>query len=1088
MIEKRLFRCLVMLALLAFSAINGSQVRAQDQAGLGGGIDLVMLVDISRSNWDIDDSADGKPKNLVPGSDRDRLRWDAVKLVLDLLGPTDRLMVQRFNAQSPPQPLSDGTTEQIENSKNYFAGLERLKYFKPSDEFTPDLQFLSVQNRAQISAKTLLFNRTDDEFRNGDVVAYTGVLDFAGTRIVHALQVVEQRIQRRVTGRQTHVIVLTDGLDDDYKEDPYDESVLEKKLKFFVDGAPIPIHTLGLNLDAQGKVDAAKARKLLRGMSHITGGEFKEAATSADLIPFFLKFMEKIKGYWRLDLQEKELEDGIAASRVGGIIELGVMNYVVDQKVANDENADKKFVTKPPEKRVEFKMLGLDNGAKTPLAELRTGQFLRRVDKIEKLDQKEDSIYHFHYFGPPANANGKVGKSPFAGLPRTANLTMQINNETDPQKLILLKGTAKLFELVEPAPKANFQRTQNMVVRVSMADSEYFKPRNFKITAKIAIAGQIDDSEAAKEYSLIPEAAARDDHATDFVLRVPLTGLPFVGPDQERYEIAVSIDGIQGPDQTDDHALSGSRHDLPGRTFSVDNIFALDPLANVQLTEKKLVATIPVAATFKNVVDKLELNFQFEPPSIVVDGKPERLKADLFTIEPADGKLVLTKGKGTIKITLNSVENLDRDNPYSPGRIVLNAPVGIPMKPKERAATISLSVGRSSVVLNGTPARLTNPQRTKTGLTVSLAPDQPPIGSEVTITLEPVEPDRKGGVFDVVELWLSKAGNVENAQSITAKLDEPFFIEVNDNKRGESLKGVFKYRIKVENKHINSVSQEFLINIQAPQIVIEKTEATVHLSRGKSPLFEVNAWLTSSVKERIEKAYIKDVESGQGVSFFQDSSAGGRHMIVHCPDKSSPVELRDITDPNAQADRKTLVSFKVEVPSDIAYGHYWRDFEIVGGDVVGKTFRINIFVDGLEVDFFVGKDETTGKDKYTEKGSEEFVQFYRTTSTRRLRIRTGRNEPLSQADIQVSVIGDFRDDEGDVQERPNLKSELINDKRELLVTIKFPKVQNANVDGKPYRVRVQAESKKETLKVPHVEFQFNVRILSWKQVLPSAKK
>ena len=1075
MIEKRLFRCLVMLALLAFSAINGSQVRAQNQAVLGGGIDLVMLVDISRSNWEIDISADGEPENFVRGSDRDRLRWDAVKLVLDLLGPTDRLIVQRFNAQSPPQPLSNGSPEQIENLKNYFAGLERFKYFKPSDEFAPDLQFLSARNRAQISAKTLLFNRTDDEFRDGDVVAHAGVLDSAGTRIVHALQIVEQRIQRRATGRQTHIIVLTDGLDDEFKENPYDESVLAKKLKFFVEGSPIPIHTLGLNLEAQGKVDAAKARTLLRSMSHITGGEFKEAATSADLIPFFLKFMEKIKGFWRLDLKEDSLENGVAASRVGGIIELGVMNYVFDKDMAN-----KKFVTAPPKKKVEFKMQSLDGNLETPRPELRTGQFLEGGEKLE-------TIYHFHYFGPPA-IDGKLGKSPFAGLPNTANLTMKIYNEKIAQDLILLKGTAKLFEMVEPATNALFKRTQTMVVRVSMADSEYFKPRNFKITAKIEIAGQIDDSEAAKEYSLIPEAAARDDHATDFVLRVPLTELPFVGPDQERYEIAVSIDGIQGPDQTDDHALSGSRHDLPGRTFSVDNIFALDPLANVQLTEKNLVATIPVAATFKNVVDKLELNFQFEPPSIVVDGKPERLKADLFTIEPADGKLVLTKGKGAIKITLNSVENLDRDNPYSPGRIVLNAPVGIPMKPKERAATISLSVGRSSVVLNGTPARLTNPQRTKTGLTVSLAPDQPPIGSEVTITLEPVEPDRKGGVFDVVELWLSKAGNAEKAQSITAKLDEPFFIEVNDNKRGESLKGVFKYRIKVESKHINSVSQEFLINIQAPQIVIEKTEATVHLSRGKSPSFEVNAWLTSSVKERIEKAYIKDVESGQGISFFQDSSAGGRHMIVHCPDKSSPVELRDITDPNAQADRKTLVSFKVEVPSDIAYGHYWHDFEIVGGDVVGKTFRINIFVDGLEVDFFVGKDETTGKDKYTEKGSEEFVQFYRTTSTRRLRIRTGRNEPLSQGDIQVSVIGDFRDDEGDVQERPNLKSELINDKRELLVTIKFPKVQNANVDGKPYRVRVQAESKKETLKVPHVEFQFNVRILSWKQVLPSAKK
>jgi hypothetical protein len=676
-----------------------------------------------------------------------------------------------------------------------------------------------------------------------------------------------------------------------------------------------------------------------------------------------------------------------------------------------------------------------------------------------------------------------LGKSPLAGLSDEATLSMKINREDNEQKLHILKGTAKLFEMVSPGAKASFHRTQTMAVRVAMADSEHFKPRNFKVTAKIALEGKND---AAQEYELLPEAAPPGDHKIDFVLRIPLTELESPNSGEQRYAIAVSIKGIPAADGAIDHALSGSQHDLPGRTFSVENKFILDPLTDVKLSDKKLTATISVAATRKNIVDELTLGFSFDPPTLNKDGKTTRLD-NFIKVEPDNGKLTLKKGKGKITITLVDVGNLNRDNTFSPGQIKLTGPEGIVMTPASPAANVSLKSERSQVELTGIPNQLTNPERTKTPLKVSLEAGQTPVSSALKVSLEPVDPNKEGGKFDKTTLWLSKSASDDKTQSIEVKLDEPFFIEVNDNTRGEKLKGVFDYRIRVESEFTDPVVEEFSINVKAPRIVISEGETSVYLSRGDNPQFEVDAWLTSSVAGRKEKAYVKDLESGQSVAFSTDAETGGRQMVVHCPDKLSSVELQDVTNPDTQSDRKRRLNFRVEVPDDIPYGHYWRDFEIVGDDIVGKRFRINIYVDGIEVYFVAGKDDA-GNPKYVKKDGEQFIQQFKKKSTRQLLIRTGRKEPISDKDLLVKVIGPFRDDNGDVQTLPTSSTQLVNDNKELLVTVKFPTVRNANASGHPYHIRIVIESGKDTLVAPSVEFKFHVRILDWKQIVPLPKK
>jgi hypothetical protein len=1065
MIARRLLCGLFVLALLTPS------LPAQDGNVRGGGIDLVLLVDVSRSNWEFETAK----RN---GSDPDRVRWDAVKLVLDLLGPADRVMIQRFNNTSPPTVSTVG----VDGVQSQKEALEKNGFFKASDEFDGRLQFLTDANRKELERKTFVFNRRDDFFKGVD---QGGVLDYAGTKIIDALQVVASRLKTRPLGRPTHVILLTDGLDEDFDKKSYgDESVLRRALSFFAaEERRIPIHTLGLNLNAIGKAgdpekrqaEALKARTLLRSISHITGGEYKEAATSEQLIPFFLEFMRKLKGYWLEDLVFQPGGDNTVVTPrmvVNGIIDLGIMSYEIV-----GGQTDKKYSTDPPQKPIRLEWLGLKehNYDAPPNQAPRSGK--PAVRKTET--QPRDSIYHFFYFGPSA-AGGVLGRSPFARYENPVTLQMQVNKSSDIQHLVLLKGTAELFRLLSPAPEAAFQRTQSMAVRVAMTDSQHFKPLHFQVFAKIARLGHIDDAAEVKQFELKPEPAARGDHETDFVVRVPLTELPFQGPEKELYEVAVWIEGRSKPDVPENHALSGNRRDLSTRSFVVENKLVLNPIADVELTEDKLVALIPVSTSLSDVVDKLELGFQFLPPTRKVNGKPERLAANLFKVEPANGKLVLLNGKGMIRIELPADKVPEQGIPYSPGRVILSAPAGIPMTPSNPMASVSLRLKLSKVLLTGVPTLLVNPQQSE-AMKVALAPGEPKLGDvDLTVTLEPVEPNRPAAKFSADELWLFKQGDTGKVQSIKTKLDEPFFVKV---QAANKTAGKYKYRIRIESDRIDPVSAEFSMDVEAPRIVTDKKEATLHLSAGKTARFELNAWITNALPDRKEKVSIKDAVSGQRVSFFQDKETGGRQMAVHCSDKTSPVELLNVEGPADRVAKQKMLAFVVDIPSDIPYGHYWRDFDLVGNDVVGERFRINIIVDGLEVDF-LGKDPQTGDDTFEQKASEQFIHTYHKSTIRKLRVRTGRALPLKPNDLHVAVVGPFRDDGGDVQELPTLSTELINEDRELLVTIRFPPITNANGRGYPYRIKILAESKKPTLVVPDVEFRFDVRVLDRREIVP----
>ena len=101
-------RCFTFIAagLLLILFLNPCAEASEGEAILAvRGLDVAILVDVSRSMRHfavrpVETRVESRTGN---GSDPERIRWDAVKLVLDLLTDEDRLLIQRFNHACPPK-------------------------------------------------------------------------------------------------------------------------------------------------------------------------------------------------------------------------------------------------------------------------------------------------------------------------------------------------------------------------------------------------------------------------------------------------------------------------------------------------------------------------------------------------------------------------------------------------------------------------------------------------------------------------------------------------------------------------------------------------------------------------------------------------------------------------------------------------------------------------------------------------------------------------------------------------------------------------------------------------------------------------
>ena len=318
--ERDIFiRRLVVKAILFLSVFcdtRGLLFCAEQRSVTSRGIDVILLIDVSGSMADKDGQlkSNNRPKEDWNGSDPDRMRWDAVKLLVDLLDSRDRVLIRRFNEECPArfEPVSDESRiPQFFPDGSRFVDAAQdfpAKFTRCGDKQEWDALISRIgQFNKRLKKPTERTNPNDDGW----------TLDQGGTNIIAALESLEKAVADEPS-RKKRVILLTDGCDNDidsYVIDPdVDSPKINSKLAqkiSFLKAANISVFTVGLKLDnldneriplVNGKrkmqrsyvkvgnqyerkdvevphFQQAKARALLKGISELTGGEEPIVAT-----------------------------------------------------------------------------------------------------------------------------------------------------------------------------------------------------------------------------------------------------------------------------------------------------------------------------------------------------------------------------------------------------------------------------------------------------------------------------------------------------------------------------------------------------------------------------------------------------------------------------------------------------------------------------------------------------------------------------------------------------------------------------------------------------------------------------------------
>ena len=1070
--------------LLAATACFGPATVAQevtDDAAVRDlrGIDLVVLVDVSGSM--------GRQSNGNPASDPERIRWDAVKLLLDLFGPADRIMIQRFNESCPAG--FEGIPEK--DRKAYKKALEDNWFPNRDIGFPGVLQQLTDTNRPAIAASIDEFNRTDDNLSTGE-----RYLDYGGTKIVGALMSAAVRIKNASAVRTPQVVLLTDGLDDDYRDGRFRDGELETALAEFKDGR-IPVHIVGLNLQSMGQDQSRLARDLLTNISHLSGGHFFEVENSERLTEEFVNLIRQIKGYWVDEIEYLPARDGtskLATSLViNGVIDLGILSY---EKPANPVN--RKDSIRPPRKVLESIWVSSEPNPLKKSAP-RTG--------------KNNTLYRYSYFGPELDVSKGLGPSPFKDLQSLGRLELNMQGdeaEDSAQRLLLLKGTAELFLLQNPKAGATYYRNETLQIQLKMLPSAHFAPGQFEAKARFRPVGTRDFDDISKivTVDLAPFSTAI---GRGFQASLPLSALSRLSPaDVERnaYEVTVSMRG-RGAPEIADHTLSGNHLELPPRVFTVTNYLSIKPLEDVVLSNTTDKVEISVETGFE-VEEDITLNFKLTPP------KPNdpALAEPKLLVSPNEGSLILKRGKGKIQVELDKDALPARGVIYQPGAIILSHPEDMRMNSAEELTALvrlNLDLGRVGFDPQNLTELLAGQEGTKSvPIKMRLIPADQAGFSDQTVNLTlrqlPTDAPKRAGstpqsdsestaedeavdsktTFAAEELWLAQTDDDlpadQRSQSLTdIKIGRAFHIHL--HAQGEKTQGKYPFVLTVTGDQLAPAELRFEVSVNAPNIELESAppdvmgSMTLYAAPGESVSGVFRGWLSSSALEgRSYPVHVRQSFVGQKV-LFKSAAGDEAHFEVGCPHEDEPVLL------SAGKDHAKLLPFEVVVPEGTTYGRYSAELELTGRGVNPRTVILNVVVN--EFVFEINSRDATGKPIWQVCNDGDLIQLADLGTTRWLRLRTQMNDSIDNPDrVTVQLAGPFKDEAGDVIRLPKHSTELSADKQSIWMKVDFQGEPNFNSRGEPYTIAVVADGSQ--LHVANASFTFRVRFLVVDNILNTA--
>jgi len=1056
----------------------GAGARAQQEFPAGQGLDLVVLVDVSGSMSYR--HLQRHEKEPVPqGSDPERIRWDAVKLMADLLTPDDRMLVQRFTDQSPPRYTDETTGEPIS-----FFDPKYQQPLRPQDDFLPRLIPMVGSQRADLERRIASFTTTADWYRS---------LDWGGTRLIHALNVAAERVGKPAPGRKMHVVLLTDGLDNEYEEGKYrTDEELRAALSFFTGDAPghepIPVHTIGLGLFADaakkssgGGAAAAKpsspgkgsqpqapgspatapgrdAEQFLLRIAALTKGNYYKADTNRDLIGIFFALIRDLKGAWSEEIDFVPSRPGevhpIAPLAVNGIVSFGAMVFETDTKTTNPR------CTRPAAKPMTRQWLNLDR-ATAPEAVHYTG--------------KDRSVYDYFYYGK--DSSEEMAKSPFAELPSSARIALSLHGEILPQHLILMHRTQNpLFSMTRPEPGAKFYRHQSLEVRVAMAESAFFRPEQFEVTAGVLRAGQsvgADASAVLQQAGLTPVAGAREFSGLLSLRKLPQSDAPI-----DYYTLRVTVRGK--PEEG--NSLGGFQLNLVPRVIAVENTLVLAEVASIELTETQPRAGIPLATAYP-VLEELKLFARFEP--FRHKDRPVELNDFVFAcggVPIAEKGLTLTEGKGVIDIGFSSTARLPQGGlVYEPGKIVVTggdrvrmAPLEIEVRLRLALAKVGLEPNTLALEAKSTPVAspaarvvLTPPTQAKTAVGE--------LAVEIRKVVAPGDrPGQASREFGPRELWVQPAATAplepaKRSQRIALRLGEPMVVYVHP--QGAKEPGKYLHRIVVSGPGADEAQAPLAISVNPPVLEVRESSQEVYADPGAiaSGSFSVRLEGLGSKPEEIALG----PEPGQTAFRFisADPRAGGPplELPIEAPTRRSPLVLRW---PQTSGASWESLPFRITVPKQTPFGTYRCRVVASGKQVSDQPLTIRLVVNSLLVESLT-EAGSAGQSRWRSAEEVGFLQFFGCDMEKTLRIRTGLGQSLSPDEVDVLPLRPFADEKGDAMRLPQVAGVTPEEGGQALrVRLRFPPTPNAHADY-PYRLSVKIESPK--LHVRPFQAAFRVR-------------
>jgi hypothetical protein len=910
-------RCFRALLLLALITLAGNSVASAQQAGL----DVVMLVDVSGSMR----LADGS------GSDPEQLRWDAVKLVLDLLTHDDRLLVLPFSEECPAKsaPLESRELAYVDGTMRQALG-RQIEAFIPNRGETP---------------------KSDE----------------GGTGLLAALRVAKSKIEiasrsPRESARPKVVFLLTDGQQntglaalDDTPDDrlvngPRAEWKQDPRVAFFRDHQ-IPVYTFGLGKEA--------SMSFLEELAKFTGGTPMKVDSNTQLVE---RFRELIWSVGRCFISKPF--DGASVTQrsgaLGGAIDLAVLLY---EELPGA--ADLKRRSAAPSPLPERKWL---NTPQQPVEDQRSGKRLLLPGSTEPRASGH-AILYFDGRRAGGDARGEF----FRATPST-ELELTFPEELRSRKLTgyFIKRMAVDFDV----------RLHRGALGI---EGEYYRNEPIPLEVELLAANA---AEVAERYDVVAELLPADANgmsAAPVAARLPaVSGKPTVFR-----AAAFTAAGLRhSAEPRDQHVLRVTvrekaaggglayAHTLPPRLVTIRNAIPVNPPAVNNTLSRSTRQLVLDVTTVWPLAAELPLKVAKVFPQQAADNKT--LAPTAVEFGPAsvnEGKVTLKAGRARVGIKLAADEKKWPAPPslYERGGLSFSSidPNGLrlvtllPGNAEEpgvlvpwglRLGTVGLKLDAAAGLAFAVGPAAAEDRR---AIAVGLADqnETPPSGFSVSVSLAPA--DARQVVFSPQELWIQPPGKValvkDRRQSIPLKrLGETFEIyfrpDVSKHPDQASLIGTHAYVARAQGSGFDRPETPVSLAVLRPELEFQRVGAPIlQVGPGVTAPAEVQArlkWLPGGKlpialqpadKLRVSVVDV-ELEKQGGLAAFDIPFTGGER----------PLELRApvAADPN---DGWSLHNFGFEIPADFRYGAYAGALAgLLNGDPLQPELPFAFRVDGLK--------------------------------------------------------------------------------------------------------------------------------------------